>query len=174
MYTLLIIDMQPQFNSSERCLPEVLYLISKAKKDNANILNVEYAGDGLSYPSIRKELRFYDNSRTIKKRRDAGGSEVFATLEKMDWLNKPIFTCGVNSDCCIPDTLNELLECFEDYKIKSPSIFVIQKACNSNIKWLGVEEEFPTYCYQKEINMIEDEDLFSIDISINHKLRNNF
>lgn len=174
MYTLLIIDMQPQFKSSKKCLPEVLHLISKAKKDNANILNVEYAGDGLSYPSIRKELRFYENSRTIKKRRDAGGSEVFSALEKMNWLDKAIFTCGVNSDCCIPDTLCELIECFEDYKINQPSIFVIQKACNSNISWIGVEEEFPTYCFPKEIKMIEDEDLFSIEVSINRKLNNNF
>jgi hypothetical protein len=171
MYTLLIIDMQPQFKSSERCLPEVLYLISKAKRDNANILNVEYEGDGLSYPSIRKELRFYENSRNIKKRMDGGGPEVFAILEKMDWLKEPIFTCGVNADVCIPDTLEGLIYCFKEYKIKPPSIFVIQKACNSNASWLGVEHDFPTFCYPKEVKMIEDEDLFSIDISINRKFK---
>lgn len=171
MYTLLIIDMQPQFKTSERCLPEVLYLISKAKKDNANILNVEYDGDGLSYPSIRKELRFYKNSKTIKKYRDDGGPEVFATLEKLDWLNNPIFTCGVNADVCIPDTLDGLIYCFEEYKIKKPKIYVIQKACNSNASWLGVEYNFPTFCYPKEVKMIKDDDLFSIDVSINLKIK---
>jgi nicotinamidase-related amidase len=164
MYTLLIIDMQPQFSTSEKCLPEVLYLISKAKRDSANILNVEYKGDGLSWPSIRKELRFYKNSRTIKKWSDDGGPQVFATLEKMNWLDKPIFTCGVNSDCCVPDTLDGLIYCFDEYEIEKPMISVIQKACNSNWDELNITHGFTGY--PKEVKMIKDKNLFTVDFDL--------
>lgn len=163
MYTLLIIDMQPEFKASEKCLPEVLHLITKAKKDKANILVVDYVGSGFTWFPIRKELKGYEHTITIKKKNDDGGPEVFRALKIMNWLNLPIFTCGVNSNFCVKDTLNGLNLAFKYDEVKSPGIFVVTKACNHEFKWSWQPNVFSGYP-QGTIKLKDD--VFSIKFDL--------
>ena len=54
------------------------------------------------------EIMNSPQKQNIKKKNDDGGPEVFRALKIMNWLNLPIFTCGVNSNYCVKDTLNGL------------------------------------------------------------------
>lgn len=121
MATLIIIDMQDQFlNRKHRDLAlRINALIKLAKSKGDNIILVEY-GDRW-FPekpaestilSIRNAVRGYEHLYKVKKFRDNGGNVVM-DLIRLHNLEGPIIACGVNTECCVNQTVTCLSSLYD-------------------------------------------------------------
>jgi len=134
---LLIIDMQPYFRASnpkfvlDGCKREII----RAKKNKELILLVEYDScniDEDSHECLRKLLRSYKHTITIKKYSDDGSREILDELMGYGIaVPKKFRVCGVNATCCVSDTIWGLVH-VPTFKAK---IGVVKKAVNDETGW---------------------------------------
>lgn len=107
--TLLIIDMQEEFESA--CDPRVIRAcrreIHEATKRGDGILYVEYEGDTPVLPDLTMLTDGYPHAFTCVKVNDDGSQEVNAAVWNYD-LPMNFRVCGVNSDCCVWETVYHL------------------------------------------------------------------
>lgn len=129
MYTLVVVDMQSTFEAANNkrvrnnCKREILQAI----ESNASIIFVEYIGEGPTIPSLVRLTDDYDRVFIVRKSTDDGSREVRKVIKDNKLPNRQIKVCGVNTDCCVADTVWGLA-----HKIKSAKIEVIPEACNSD------------------------------------------
>jgi nicotinamidase-related amidase len=131
MYTLVVVDMQPNFTAAngkrvrENCLREILQAI----KDNAPIVFLEWE----SYPGTLPDLMhpitenyLYKNYYVKTKVTDDGSFQVENVVREHS-LPKNFKVCGVNTDCCVAATVRGLTARFS-----MATIDVIADACDSD------------------------------------------
>lgn len=124
-YTLVVVDMQPSFKSSQNKLTiyAVSLLIEKAIQDGADIVVLEYAGYGSTDWRIRDEYAGYDRVFTITKYADDGSNDMIES--SFDFQKERFVICGVNTPFCVSGTALGLRE-----KFPKSDIEVKLNACN--------------------------------------------
>jgi nicotinamidase-related amidase len=136
--TRIIIDVQPCFDAANK--PSLIVGVAKelmnAIKHKAAIIIVEYEGYGKMHEGLQKIIKSYKNSHVVLKYTDDGSAEIAARLKKRKLRSDLLRVCGVNANCCVQATVNGLLLCMPDTKIK-----VVKDACEWNGKgqydWQG-------------------------------------
>lgn len=125
-YCLIVIDMQERFNAAmgERVGQNCLREIQQAIKDDAHIIFLEYFGCGPTMSELTQALHTQCHFR--QKSGDDGSAEVeMAVL--LNQLPKQFKVCGVNTDCCVYQTVRGLTSRFP-----MANINVIADACDSD------------------------------------------
>ena len=127
-YTLCVIDMQATFEAAnnkrvrENCKEEIIQAI----ESNCPIIFVEYIGQGPTIPSLVKLTDDYDRVFITRKSEDNGSREVHRTIKDNKLPARRIRVCGVNTDCCVLETV-----CGLNRSMKKTTIEISPKACNS-------------------------------------------
>ncbi len=135
MYTLVVVDMQPGFNSAhgKRVRANCLREVRKAVALNAHIIFLEFAGYEATHPELTDKL--HARAVVLEKHDDDGSKEV----EQEVRLNKRPSTfkvCGINTDCCVAATVRGLTARFP-----MSTIEVVADACDSDWYHLrGIED----------------------------------
>lgn len=111
--TLLIIDMQEEFEAAcgSRIIQGCSREISEAMNRGDAILFVEYDMSPRvpTLPALTRLTKGYRNKFSVKKKGDDGSREVVGKVWDHD-LPTAFRVCGVNSDCCVWDTVYSLRE----------------------------------------------------------------
>lgn len=134
MYTLVVVDMQASFEAAnnrrvrENCKRE----LERAMESGAAILFVEYVGQGPTIPSLVKLTDDYERTFIVRKNDDDGSREVAKVIRDNKLPAKRIKVCGVNTDCCVFETV-----CGLTNRLSTANLEVIGDACNSDFNHLG-------------------------------------
>lgn len=108
-YTLVIIDMQPDFWEEDSELTwNIVGQIKRARRDRAAVLTVTF-GAGKTFGPIVKALSGYKRKAQITKDQDDGSKEVTKVILRRRFP-KSLLVCGVNTGACVQDTVNGLLK----------------------------------------------------------------
>ena len=128
MYTLIVIDMQPKFDSSQKesTIKNCRTLLRQAQKDKAGILLVEYIDYGETDNRLQNMIRDYSLTKTITKISNDGSVEIRKAIKKYNYPSKLLKVCGVNTDYCVYESVVGLTK-----NMPRATIEVIGKACNS-------------------------------------------
>lgn len=141
---LVVIDMQPGYPASQDVITQwfVKQEIERAIKLNLPILLVDYDPHemGEIYPAFTDLVKGYRLSKPVSKHTTDGSKEVARACLKHGFSLSNLRVCGVNSDACVLETVQSLVEQHTDCHIT-----VVQDACNcltgkSNDVWY---EDFP-------------------------------
>lgn len=150
MPTLLVIDMQPHFDASQRkwLIRNVSAEIRAAMKAEHRIVFLEYthtpkhpgvAAKNATDRRLIKLVADYADALVIHKQEDDGSAEVAKLLESLDGnypgaIREEIRVVGVNTCACVAKTVNGMAKI-----MPKASIVVVGKACNQG--WNGGQEE---------------------------------
>jgi len=128
-YTLLVIDMQPEFRASNdvKTLRECAKQIRRAIKYNQPVVFAEFVRFGPTHTSLTKLVKEYDRSFTFLKNRESGAIEFENVISHFSFPKK-IRVVGVNTDQCVLYTVRDLSS--GGFSIKE--ITVISDACNTD------------------------------------------
>lgn len=127
-YTLVVVDMQTYFSAAndksvlQNCKNEV----AKAMDKGAAIIFVEFIGCGRTIPGLVKLTKYYDRVFIVRKDDDDGSREVRKVIKDNKLPANKIKVCGVNTDCCVLETVLGLNTLMKPSKMK-----VLAYACNS-------------------------------------------
>ena len=107
---LCIVDMQYSFmDTAENALEGVLKEIKLARRRNAPVFILEYAGCGKTVKPIWDALKGYKHVyRPSRKNTDGGGRELLRCVEKNGVDARRIRMCGVNRSYCVGSTLADI------------------------------------------------------------------
>jgi nicotinamidase-related amidase len=133
--TLVIVDMQPYFYTSNKPLSQVLSLIKTFKKHGKNILLLEFANCGDSYDEIYDAIGEYEHFDWAEKKFNAGGFELNDILLSHNALCNKFYFCGVNSYFCVKETAQEFARYLTNRKVNYQFYFV-EEAC-----WCSTAEQ---------------------------------
>jgi len=127
--------MQPHFNSAKgKCvIANCLVEIQKAVKNKAHIIFLEYSGYGATSSKLTKGLR--NHAIFVEKDNDDGSNQIQKEVLRHK-LPKYFKVCGINTDCCVAQTVKGLTARFPKSKIE-----VLADACASDWNHLGGLEE---------------------------------
>lgn len=106
--TLVVVDMQPEFESSYDCLHGVTDAIRYAINRREAVLLLEYEGSGPTFKEITRLLKNYPKCAVVEKDNDDGGAEAFAGLKEINADLTDIKVCGVNACYCVASTAETL------------------------------------------------------------------
>jgi nicotinamidase-related amidase len=130
-YSLIIVDMQKEFHASRfnRVQRNIRTEIRKAIKDEAPILFVEYDCYKPTIPSLTKPVKevSYKKAFHVRKARNDGSQEIDKALRKNKLPRKYLRIMGINTDCCVLETIEGLDGIFQ----KNYRIEVVADACDS-------------------------------------------
>ena len=123
MKTLVIVDMQPKFQSSqkEELIENVKKQITVANLNNWPIILLEFGGFGPTDQRILDALSTIEYYKKTKDN-DDGSEEVNETIEEFG-LPRTVRLCGVNTNCCVYETYRGLAD--QGYPLE-----VVKNACN--------------------------------------------
>lgn len=117
MNLLIVIDMQTEFHTTAAPIRQRVETIIAAHRGTT--LFVEYQHCGRTYPSLIKAAR---HSHRVTKYSDDGAAEILQWLKGRHTPTK-IRVIGVNTDCCVYDTV---------YSLRfSHRVEVIASGCNT-------------------------------------------
>ena len=142
--TLVIVDMQPSFTASTdpNTIIAITHEIIAAKQQKDAILIVEYQGSGRTHSGFDNILRGYPHKARIKKNDDDGSTEIIRALNRRNFPQKTLRVCGVNTDCCVLETIVGLLR-----KLQKTKVEVVKQGCNTAFSG------FDWRCYYKHPNL---------------------
>ena len=106
-YTLLIVDIQPEFRSAvtkkvkEICKNE----IQRAIDTNAGIIFLEYNDSGRTMSGLTRITKGYKKVHIIQKEDNDGSSEVRKAVTRFKLPKRKFRVCGVNTDACVEETV---------------------------------------------------------------------
>ena len=146
MYTLVVVDMQAGFNSSngkrvrENCLRE----IQKAVVDNAHIIFLEFDGYDETHPELTSNL--HEQVAVLQKSEDDGSKEVEREVRRNKRPTN-FKVCGINTDCCVAATVRGLTARFLMSRIE-----VVADACASD--WYHLKGLEAMKSLQGNVNVI--------------------
>ncbi len=114
MYTLVVVDMQPLFQSSQKetTKTEVDRLLKKAIEDKAGIIFLEFHRYAETDPALKATVEGYKRAFFRTKMINDGSSQVVETIKKKSLPKRKIKVCGVNTNYCVRETVAGLLEKF--------------------------------------------------------------
>lgn len=127
---LIVNDMQPGFEAARDII--TIFAVSKqiemAMALNLSIILVEYDAHemGATLPQITRLLEGYERFSVVSKSQDDGAAAILKTLCSKAIETQYFILCGVNSDACILDTVQGLVQWLPQCRILLP-----QDACNS-------------------------------------------
>jgi len=118
--TLVIVDVQPGFETAKHAVAGVLHQIKLAKRRKAGIIVVEYdIGEyGASLPEVRKEIGSYRNVVYTEKCNDDGSMEIIDAGETARFNLRKIRFCGVNALYCVHDSIFGFLRMQKESKVE--------------------------------------------------------
>ncbi len=126
---LVVMDMQPGFPAAQDAITQwfVKQEVTRAREEGRPIIIVEYDPHemGHTYESIKVLLEGYENTDTITKSTDDGSSEILKCCRDKGFSTLDFRMCGVNSDACLLESIQGLVE-----KLPQCRITVPQDACN--------------------------------------------
>ncbi len=122
-------DMQPGFKASQDAITQwfVKQEVTRAREEGRPIIIVEFDAHemGETYESIKSLAEGYDRAVTISKSSDDGSKEILKACEAKGFSTQTFRMCGVNSDACLLESIQGLVE-----KLPECRITVVQDACN--------------------------------------------
>lgn len=132
-YTLLVIDMQYKFPAArnvrlrQACRRE----ITEAMTDRAHIIFVEYVNYGRTIKSLRDLVTHYKEVSYVTKCSDNGAHALRPFLTGSPKCD--VRVCGVNTNCCVLDTVRGLKRSrwWNARRSRRRFIHVVADACNS-------------------------------------------
>lgn len=131
-YTLVIVDMQPDFEAArcEETIEAVIELIAQAYVDGMPIVVLEYDDYCRTDDRVMEALEGTDY-HVVGKDNDDGSDEIFQVVAA--YLVPTRFkVCGVNYSACVAATVDGLIR---GHGIDPQNIEVIEKACNQPDSW---------------------------------------
>lgn len=148
-YTLVVVDMQPQFEAakSRRCVENVLAEIAAAKAANAAIIVLEYVNFGPTNSRIVKAVRSYDRGYFKVKCWDDGSDEVLSMCSICQ-LSRSFRVVGVNYGACVKATAIGLRS--HGYHVE-----VVKKACRQPKHWDNIEDGGSLYTRRNVTRMLQ-------------------
>lgn len=126
-YNLIVVDMQNGFSAAKDkdTLNQVMIEIKTAISDCAGIIVLEMVGAGKTLKQIKKLVKSYRKAVIVEKKDTSGAVEVLSTVRHNRSFHPFKFkVCGVYTDCCVADTVNELSQ------FDTLSLEVLADACN--------------------------------------------
>lgn len=142
-YSIVVIDMQNIFLKNvlkidsdiiQKCKRELI----KAINDNAQIIFLEFRRHGPTTKELTSLLKEYKYEKyiSVSKEFDDGSKDLLNVILKNN-LPHNIKVCGVNTDCCVYDTVSGYLHAMTNHKneFKDSNEFnvkVIIDACASS------------------------------------------
>ncbi len=142
---LVVIDMQPGYPAALDAVTQwfVKQEVERHRAANLPILLVEFDAHemGETFDSIKLLLKGYDRAQIISKSGNDGSAEILRACRRFGYSPLSLRICGVNSDACVLETVQGLVE-----KLPTCLITVPQDACNcltgkDNDVW---SEDFPS------------------------------
>jgi len=132
MYTLVVVDMQPQFRSSQNQTTKksVNNLLKKAVKDKAAIIFLEFGGYDRTDSELMATVQGYKRAFYRTKHENDGSDEVLETIQKQALPRRKLKVCGVNTNYCVRETVEGLIDKFNDKSGIGKVIEVDSKAVN--------------------------------------------
>jgi len=129
MYTLVVVDMQPNFSASNgrRVRKNCLREIKRAMKDGAHIIFLEYIGHGVTLPELMKPVNDYQYYCVKSKSDDDGSAEVQEAVFEKGFMIGRFRMIGINTDWCVRATAAGLRNRFPNSFVE-----VVEDACDSN------------------------------------------
>ncbi|KKN43555.1 hypothetical protein LCGC14_0702020 [marine sediment metagenome] len=103
-YTLVIIDMQPRFDSAYGNRPLIKKIrqeIARAIELSNHIMFVWLTCSGKITPALKAAVRGYSSVSYVPKTSQDGGTEVLEALPRKTHIR----FCGVNTNQCVQDTV---------------------------------------------------------------------
>ena len=127
-YTLVVVDMQPQFPAAriKKCVDNVLAEIEVAKSAGAGIVVLELNGYGPTNKRIAKAVRSYERGYFKTKYLNDGHDEVLRVCDIHD-LTRNFRVVGINWSFCVAETAISL-------RHYGP-VTVIKRACRQPKEW---------------------------------------
>lgn len=118
----------------QKCKRELI----KAINDDAQIIFLEFCKHGPTIQELTSLLKEYKYTKYtfVSKEHDDGSKDLLNVILKNN-LPPSIKVCGVNTDCCVYDTVSGYLHAMTNYKKKSKdsnefNVKVIIDACASS------------------------------------------
>ena len=132
--TLVIVDMQPKFVAANtpRVIVGVTREILEAKQRKSGIIFLEYNPTcemGRTHEGLFSLIRGYPHKSRVTKNEDDGSLSVVQAIRRRGFANRTLRVCGVNTDCCVYETIKGLLGRLERSRIE-----VVKDACDS--EWI--------------------------------------
>lgn len=126
--------MQPYFKAAKEkwVVAGVINQIRLAKQRSAGIVVVEYKGCGRTHPKILNALKGYQRVVNAKKEQDDGTLAILNAIKRNFFSEDRIRVCGVNTSCCVMDTIEGLSLVFPNSEIQ-----VVADSCNDEYSHLG-------------------------------------
>lgn len=121
---LVVVDMQPQFEASNRVIDPVRKLIHIRRQLREPIVFLEYLGNNgdiedRTHDELREMVRGYNLAYYRYKVTDDGSNEVKSVIDHHHFETpENILVCGVNRHCCVADTITGLATLYPKTKIK--------------------------------------------------------
>lgn len=134
MYTLVVVDMQPAFRSSQNqaTIDRCNELIQQAIKDEAPIVFLEFEGYEQTDSRLLAAVEGYNHAHFKSKYENDGSFQVKETIELHQYPHETIRVCGVNTNYCVRETVLGLVEMKEDKRINFKKIEVSMSGTNCN------------------------------------------
>jgi nicotinamidase-related amidase len=128
--TRVIIDMQAAFaaSSNPNCVIAVAREMIQAMREKAPILIVEYKGSGPTHQGFLDLVKDYPYAARIRKESDGGAREVIRAMKRRGFNTKYLRICGVNTDCCVEETVRGLAQ---NPLLEKSKIELVKSACNT-------------------------------------------
>jgi len=133
-YTLIIIDMQPDFQASKSrgLRGNIKNELRKAIQNDCDVIFVEFDNHfSKTYSSLTKIVRNKNNVFFVSKEKISGGQSI-ANVVNLNGLSKTFRISGVQTECCVMSTVTDLSKLFPGSKIE-----VIQNCCASFVSPLN-------------------------------------
>lgn len=129
--TLVIVDMQPHFVAANTpgVIVGVTREILEAKRRKSGIIFLEYKPTdemGRTHEGLFSLIKGYPHKARVTKDDDDGSLEVVKALRRRGFAKHTLRVCGVNTDCCVYETIVGLLDRLDRSKIE-----VVKDACES-------------------------------------------
>jgi nicotinamidase-related amidase len=111
--------------NEDKLIKKVSYLISDAKASGDFVLFLEFCFYKKTTHSLKKLVKGYDKTFTIKKQKDDGSKSIIRVLKKRNISIDSLRVCGINTEWCVLATANGLLNHSKMH------LEIIASGCNS-------------------------------------------